>query len=652
MKIVFEHQGRKTTIIGNDYVTIVDKIRSIFPDQNHRRIQFYDPELTDYFEFTSLEQVIDQPNGLKMSFDMSDTLDSVIPDPASSSTINVNENASTNKNITPTTSTKRSRKKSSLEHENKNDEPLVLPTYCDLITQGLQSRDSFPAIQKPFLEQTCTHFLQQYPDCSLKNVHHSFILALTQKFPALNYLNLNVDGKNGKAPHHTISNLLSRKKRNMKYSKTHPTPKRPRLPTINSNSDGKTSESVVVEETTDKDDIHNPVIDDGKKSQCSFQDLQELLDETSGIEAFALQPDANDQSTVTAAPTKTPIRPQTISKTDRTATISLIPPTTPSIVNTSSISTPSIINTSYVSTPPVMIKPVATTNAVSTLIYHDGRMHITPVSSQSVVAVHKAIIPRDTAKKGANNENNNCTGLATSTIKDSEKILQPSTIDNIQQSNSLKNDLEVWFPKLSKSEQTAYNKDVSRLRSIVKPKTRSTNHISIGEIHALIRNTHTIRRRMLSEKQDIDFTVKLVIEYMLLKNRLCTFDEVQDQARLLLDDLIEKYSVKQQKQSEADFLSMNMLCEDAGEHNLFFKNGLTDPHPVMGIVIMPSTAKEFEKAFMFIRYLPYKMPVSIGGGGLQKILALLLVIYINLNVSPGHKLLRLLSEQCNKKQVL
>ncbi|CAF4334742.1 unnamed protein product, partial [Rotaria sordida] len=84
------------------------------------------------------------------------------------------------------------------------------------------------------------------------------------------------------------------------------------------------------------------------------------------------------QSTVIAAPTKTPIRPQTISKTDRTVTIPLVPPTTPSIGNTSSISTPSIINTSSVSTPPVMIKPVATTNAVSTLIYHDGRMHITP----------------------------------------------------------------------------------------------------------------------------------------------------------------------------------------------------------------------------------------------------------------------------------
>jgi hypothetical protein len=87
-----------------------------------------------------------------------------------------------------------------------------------------------------------------------------------------------------------------------------------------------------------------------------------------------------------------------------------------------------------------------------------------------------------------------------------------STIDNIEQRNKSTTDLEIWFPKLSKSEQNAYNKDISRLRSIVKPKTRSTNHVSIGEIHALIRNSHTIRRRMLYQKQDIDFSMK-VLEY-------------------------------------------------------------------------------------------------------------------------------------------
>ena len=59
----------------------------------------------------------------------------------------------------------------------------------------------FPAIQKEFLQQTSTHFLQQYPDCTSRNVHHSFIMALTQKYPALNYLNKSVDGIDGRAPY-------------------------------------------------------------------------------------------------------------------------------------------------------------------------------------------------------------------------------------------------------------------------------------------------------------------------------------------------------------------------------------------------------------------------------------------------------------------
>ncbi len=65
---------------------------------------------------------------------------------------------------------------------------------------------------------------------------------------------------------------------------------------------------------------------------------------------------------------------------------------------------------------------------------------------------------------------------------------------------------------------------------------------------------------------------------------------------------------------------------------------------------MSSSMKEFEKAFMFVRNLPYKMPVSIGGGGLHKILALLLIMYINLNDLPGHKLLRMLFDQCDMKK--
>ena len=109
MKIIFEHEGRKTTVIGNDYNTIVEKIRSLFPDQKHRRIQFYDPELTDFFEFTSFEQVIDQPNGLRMTFDLSQVSDPTKTVDACLS--NENHISVTSEMIIPTSKAKRIRKK-------------------------------------------------------------------------------------------------------------------------------------------------------------------------------------------------------------------------------------------------------------------------------------------------------------------------------------------------------------------------------------------------------------------------------------------------------------------------------------------------------------------------------------------------------------
>jgi hypothetical protein len=118
MKIIFEHQGRKTTVLGGDYDTIVHKIRLLFTDQNHRSIQFYDPELTDYFEFTSYEQVIDQPNGLKMNFDMSNTMDFIIADASSTPILDENENNGKKTNVQKkNSSSKRSRKKPVLEHD-------------------------------------------------------------------------------------------------------------------------------------------------------------------------------------------------------------------------------------------------------------------------------------------------------------------------------------------------------------------------------------------------------------------------------------------------------------------------------------------------------------------------------------------------------
>ena len=159
MKIIFEHDGRKTTIIGNDYQTIVEKIRSLFPNESYRRIQFYDPELTDYFEFTSYDQVLDQPNGLKMKFDLSITLPSAddVHDPSPASV----KSESDVRTTTPKAknSAKSSRRSLPInpqvnreifvaysvhppfsQGENEEYDPPTLPTYCDLIVQGLQSR--------------------------------------------------------------------------------------------------------------------------------------------------------------------------------------------------------------------------------------------------------------------------------------------------------------------------------------------------------------------------------------------------------------------------------------------------------------------------------------------------------------------------------
>ena len=92
-----------------------------------------------------------------------------------------------------------------------------------------------------------------------------------------------------------------------------------------------------------------------------------------------------------------------------------------------------------------------------------------------------------------------------------EILVLVSAITNAEESSTTVSP-EIWFPQLSKSAQSAYSKDISRLRSILKPKNRSNNPISIGEIHVLIRNSHVIRRRTLSGKHNVDFDMK-VLEY-------------------------------------------------------------------------------------------------------------------------------------------
>jgi hypothetical protein len=115
MKIIFEHESRKTTVIGTDYGSIISKIRAIFPDQSDKPIQFYDPELTDYFEFTSFEQISDQNNGIKMKFDITNTSYSLISNSSSSSSLENKENDENNKQIKQKLHSKRCRKRKQSE---------------------------------------------------------------------------------------------------------------------------------------------------------------------------------------------------------------------------------------------------------------------------------------------------------------------------------------------------------------------------------------------------------------------------------------------------------------------------------------------------------------------------------------------------------
>ncbi|CAF4268595.1 unnamed protein product [Rotaria sp. Silwood2] len=425
MKIIFEHQGRKTTVIGADYDTMVNNIRSLYPDQHHHRIQFYDPELTDYFEFTSYSQIIDQPNGLKMNFDTSDTIDLITGHPCSSPMFNKNEK---NNNINTHVSSKRSRKKSIPERDDKVNELPTLPTYCDMIIQGLQSRE--------FLHQTCTHFLQQYPDGTSTNIHHSFIMAIIQKFPALSYLDKSTDGVDGKAPYviYNISSNFS-KEAKCEVFKNSSNTKKPRQSILDSSYNGKTNKNAVVDATTeDEEDVPNLVIGCDKQDSLNECSIEEVFDGSNINKTSALLPDSNEQSPVAPPASKISIQPSTIS-TNRRATISLVPSSAATVTNDTNISIK-----------PILMKSIITTNASTSLIYHNGHMHPTP-----------------------------------------DKLL-------------------------SKSEQNAYNKDIARLRSIIKPNRNSTYHVSIGEIHALIGHSHTIRRRLLYQKQDMDFIVK-VLEY-------------------------------------------------------------------------------------------------------------------------------------------
>lgn len=118
MKIVFEHLDRKTIIIGNDYESIMNKIRLLFLDKNDSRVLFFDLELNDVFDFTSYDQIQDQANGLKMMFGSTNKLNDSSAAPYSTSSGTSNDTASP-------ASIKRKRKRARREEDDYD----VIPSF-------------------------------------------------------------------------------------------------------------------------------------------------------------------------------------------------------------------------------------------------------------------------------------------------------------------------------------------------------------------------------------------------------------------------------------------------------------------------------------------------------------------------------------------
>ncbi|CAF1337919.1 unnamed protein product [Rotaria sp. Silwood1] len=635
MKIILEYRDRKTIIIGSDYETIINKIRLLFPDENDSTILFYDYELKDYFDFTSFDQIQDQPNGVKMTFNSSRKLNDVAAD--SSPSIPHSDEKQKENNYVKKPRPRRNQKKKENEDNSEIDEPIVLPKYCVLIQQGLQSR------------------------------------ALIEAYPTLNYLNKDVDGKKGRAPHHTISQLLSKKKRNIKYYKNHPTAKRSKLSEIEPDTNVEAFGQLTVEKPQTKQCKNETIIvsGDSNTSITTSSNSNNLFIESRTTGPLVSPSNIIQQSFPRA--TTTSNESSLSLKSSRRATISLIPPISTKLVNVSTINTT-----------PVPNKLPLTTTSTNSFLYHDGRMLLTSVQAQPVVAVHKALVPR-AAKKISNimpATINNTTSPATSndttspaapnhttSFSTSNNIIPLATInresnhtlaisnDNVDECVTLSNEESMLHLKISKSEQDAYDKDINRLRSIIQAKGKASQNISITEINALLRSTHKLRRQILLEKKDVEFSLKvvqhqeifhqeaLIYEYSLIKKKLFSYEKLEHEARALLDTHIRKYSISNEHSlTERDFQTIQNLCSDLNESNIFFKNGLSNSHPPIGVLMMPSINSNVEKAFMFIKNLPYKMHVRVGIAGLHKILALFVIVYMNLNHWPTHKLLLMLIE--------
>ncbi|CAF3818070.1 unnamed protein product [Rotaria sordida] len=326
----------------------------------------------------------------------------------------------------------------------------------------------------------------------------------------------------------------------MKYYKNHPPPKRSKLSTIEPNTNVEACEQLVIERPqTEECENETVIISCDKRPLVSPSNIIRELPQL--------------QSTNTLFP-----------NSSRRATISLIPPTSTRLVDVSTINTT-----------PVPNKLPLTTTSTNTFLYHDGRMLLTSVPAQPVVAVHKALLPR-AAKKMSNSipaTPNNTTSTATS-----KNTTSTATSNSTTSAATSNNTTSTTTKQESNHTFNAYDKDIHRLRSIVKPKGKASQNISITGINVLLRSTHKLRRQMLLEKKDAELSLKafqhqeifhqeaLIYEYSLIKNKLFSYEKLEHEARTLVDIYIRKYSISNEHfLTERDFQAIQKLCNDLNE---------------------------------------------------------------------------------------
>ena len=82
--------------------------------------------------------------------------------------------------------------------------------------------------------------------------------------------------------------------------------------------------------------------------------------------------------------------------------------------------------------------------------------------------------------------------------------------DNVDERVTLSNEESMLHLRISKSEQCAYNKDINRLRSTIQAKEKALQNISLTEINALLRSAHKLRRQILLQKEEVEFSLKVL----------------------------------------------------------------------------------------------------------------------------------------------